>query len=216
MKVTRYTTPEGAEAEYEPGSRGRVLCNLKGIRSKREMDQAEIETLETAQAIYLSKIGPDTAITPELICRMHRDWLGDLYEWAGRYRTVDVSKGGFSWPPAFRVEQNMRMIEGEVLLKKSPCQPGSLDRVTNDMAEVHAELLLVHPFREGNGRLARWVADIMALQAGYPLPAYRFTGRGSGVEKDRYLRAVKQGYIKNYRPLAAFFTEVIERGRVAP
>jgi hypothetical protein len=36
------------------------------------------------------------------------------------------------------------------------------------------------------------------------------------VEKDRYLRPVKQGYIKNYRPLAAFFTEVIERGRVTP
>jgi hypothetical protein len=39
---------------------------------------------------------------------------------------------------------------------------------------------------------------------------------GSCVEKDRYLRPVKQGYIKNYRPLAAFFTEVIERGRVTP
>ena len=213
MRGLRYTTPEGSEAEFEPGSRSRVLRNLKGIRSKRDMDQVEIETLEKTQEIYLAKIGPDTALTSDLICRMHRDWLGELYEWAGRYRTVDVAKGGFSWPPAFRVEQNMQMIEAEILLRKTPCRPGSLDRVTQDMAEVHAELLLVHPFREGNGRLARWVADIMALQAGYPLPAYHFVGYGSGAEKDRYLDAVKRGYVKDYRPLAAFFGKAIERGR---
>jgi cell filamentation protein len=81
------------------------------------------------------------------------------------------------------------------------------------MAEVHAELLLVHPFREGNGRIARWVADIMALQAGHPLPAYCFAGRGSSVEKRRYLDAVKRGYLKDYRPLTAFFSDALARGR---
>ena len=154
-----------------------------------------------------------TTITAVLIYNMHRDWLGDLYEWAGRFRTVDVAKAGFFWPPAFRVEQNMQAIESEVLLRKTPCRPGSLNRVATDMAEVHAELLLVHPFREGNGRLARWVADIMALQAGFPLPAYRFAGRGSTAEKGRYLDAVKRGYVKDYRPLAGFFADAIERGR---
>ena len=34
------------------------------------------------------------------------------------------------------------------------------------IAMVHTELLLIHPFRDGNGRLARWLADIMAAQAG--------------------------------------------------
>lgn len=167
MKELRYTTPQGPETEYEPGSRGYVLRNRRGIRSKREMDHTEIEALERVQKTYLDRIGPDTPITAELICRMHRDWLGDIYEWAGRYRTVDVAKAGFSWPRAFRVEQNMRVVETEVLARKTPCRPGSLDRVALDMAEVHAELLLVHPFREGNGRLARWIADLMALQAGF-------------------------------------------------
>jgi cell filamentation protein len=215
MKRLRYTTPQGPEAEYEPGSRGRVLRNLRGIRSKREMDRAEIEALERAQVAYLDRIGPATPITAELICRMHRDWLGDLYEWAGWYRTVDMAKAGFSWPPAFRVEQNMQVIEKEVLLRKTPCRPGSVDRVVTDMAEVHAELLLVHPFREGNGRLARWVADIMALQAGYPLPAYGFAGRGSTAESRRYLGAVKRGYVKDYCPLADFFADAIKRGGTA-
>jgi len=213
MQGVRYITANGPEAEYEPGSRGLVLRNLKGIRSKREMDQAEIDALVRVQETYLEQIGPDTVITAEMVCRMHREWLGEIYSWAGRYRTVDMSKGGFTWPPAMLVEQNMAFIEREAFKIKTPCRPGPLERVALDMAEVHAELLLVHPFREGNGRLARWVADIMALQAGYPLPVYRFTGRGSEAEKKRYLSAVKKGYQKDYEALAVFFAETIERGR---
>ena len=213
MKGVRYITANGPEAEYEPGSRGLVLRNLKGIRSKREMDQAEIDALVRVQEIYLEQIGPDTVITAEMVCRMHREWLGALYSWAGRYRTVDMSKGGFTWPPAMLVEQNMAFIERATLKIKTPCRPGLLERVARDMAEVHSELLLVHPFREGNGRLARWVADIMALQAGFPLPGYHFTGRGSETEKKKYLSAVQSGYKQNYDALAAFFADTIKRGR---
>ena len=209
----RYITANGPEAEYEPGSRGRVLRNLKGIRSKREMDQAEIDALVRVQGDYLEKIGPETVITAEMICRMHRDWLGELYGWAGRYRTVDMSKGGFTWPPAMRVEQNMALIEREAFRAKTPCRPGPLGRVARDIAEVHAELLLVHPFREGNGRLARWVADIMALQAGFPMPVYRLTGRGADAENKSYLSAVKRGYQKDYDALADFFADAVTRGR---
>jgi cell filamentation protein len=179
------------------------------------MDQAEGDALIRVQDAYLEKIGPVTVFTAELVCRMHRDWLGHLYGWAGRYRTVDMSKGGFTWPPAMRVEQNMAFIERETFKVKTPCRPGPLERVAHDMAEVHAELLLVHPFREGNGRLARWVADLMALQAGNPLPAYRFAGRGAEAEKKRYLAAVKMGYQKDYEALAVFFADAIERGRTA-
>ena len=77
------------------------------------------------------------------------------------------------------------------------------------MAVVHAELLLIHPFREGNGRIARCLADIMAFQAGYAPPNYRFTGRRSRRVRDRYLAAVIQGYGRNYEPLAVFFEEAL-------
>lgn len=91
-KPTRYITPEGSEAESEPGSRGRVLRNRLGIRRKMEMDRLEFESLVAAQEEYLECIGPDTRLTTDLLCRMHRDWLGEIYEWAGRYRTVELAK----------------------------------------------------------------------------------------------------------------------------
>jgi hypothetical protein len=53
----------------------------------------------------------------------------------------------------------------------------------------------------------------MALQAGFPMPVYRFTGRGADAEKKRYLSAVKRGYQKDYDALADFFADTFTRGR---
>ena len=58
--------------------------------------------------------------------------------------------------------------------------------------------------------IARWLADLMLFQAGYPLPLYNFSGRGSVKRKADYLDAVIQGYGQNYAPLAAFFRACVE------
>ena len=211
----RYQTSTGVEGAFQPDSGGRVLRNLKGITSKRDMDREEYDALVRVQRAYLDQIEENTRVTAALIRQMHRDWLGELYPWAGIYRTVELAKAGFSWPPAYLVERNMTAFEHDLLTKKTPCAPGPLARVLADVAEVHAELLLIHPFREGNGRLARWLSELMILQAGLPMPVYGFTGRGAKAECARYLTAVKRGYVQDYRPLVDFFATAVERGRLA-
>jgi cell filamentation protein len=210
-KPSRYVTANSPEAEFERGSRTRVLRNRLGIRRKTEMDRVEFEALVVAQEEYLGRIGPHTRLTAAMLCRMHRRWLGGIYEWAGRYRTVELAKGDFRWPPAFRVGQNMDAFEKGVLARCTPCRPGPLVEVARCIAEVHAELLLIHPFREGNGRLARWVSDLMAFQAGLPAPDYGFIGRDAKRKRAAYLEAVRKGYVQNYEPLTAFFVEALER-----
>ncbi len=210
-KISRYTTPHGAEAEFQPGSGKRVLRNLPGITSVTEMDRAEYEALLRVQEAYFRKINQKTRFTAALIRQMHRDWLGSLYSWAGHYRSVEVQKGGFRWPPANRVAENMSRFEDDYLSSLTPCRPASLPEVALQIAKVHAELLLIHPFREGNGRLARWLADLMSLQAGFPLPKYDFAGRGAKSRQENYLDAVKRGYLQDYEALAGFFAEAITR-----
>ncbi len=78
IRSSRYVTPQGTEAEFEPGSHGRVLRNRLHIRRKSEMDQMEFKALVTAQEAYLRRLGPDTRLTAEILCRMHRDWLDGL------------------------------------------------------------------------------------------------------------------------------------------
>lgn len=52
--------------------------------------------------------GPkDTALTNSLVLHIHDRIFGALYEWAGRWRTVNISKPGITWPPAMFVPQNL-------------------------------------------------------------------------------------------------------------
>jgi cell filamentation protein len=105
----------------------------------------------------------------------------------------------------------MAEFERGLLVRHTPCPPGELAGVTQKIAEVHAELLLIHPFREGNGRLARWLAELMSLQAGFPIPDYGFTGRGSKKRREIYLAAVTRSYGQDYAALSSFFAEAIRR-----
>ncbi len=209
--MARYRTPSGPEADFEPGSQGRVLRNRLGIIRRRAMDRAEYDALLRAQTAFLDRIGAETRFTVSLICEMHKEWLGAIYEWAGRFRTVDVSKGGFRWPPAHRVARNMANLEVTYLRRLTPCRPATLQDVAHAIATVHAELLLIHPFRDGNGRLARWLADLMAAQAGLPVPAYGLTGPGSAKRRSVYLEAVRRGYVGEVQALTGFFAAAIER-----
>lgn len=213
MKISRYRVPQGPQAATQPGSRGRVLLNLLGLTSKRAMDRVEAQALARVQEDYYARLTPRTRVTATLLKRMHRDWLGEIYEWAGEYRWVELEKDGFRWPPAERIADNMRDLERGVLRRHTPCKPGALEKVALAIAVVHAELLLIHPFRDGNGRLARWLADVMAVQAGYPASAYGFSVRESKRRRAEYLAAVKRGYMQDYAPLARFFEEAILRRR---
>lgn len=213
----RYTTAAGPEAEHEPGSRGRVLRNKLGIKSKLAMDEAEALALERVQRQYFTgeRISKDTGFTADLLKQMHSDWLGAIYEWAGCYRTVDMSRGGFQFPPAYLIAENMQRFETGFLAVYTPCRPGPVREVCEAVARVHAELLLIHPFREGNGRLARWLANMMFVQADMTIPDYGFVGRGSRRRRGAYLDAVIKGYCQDYSDLTIFFERALQRGYAA-
>lgn len=211
--MKRYDVGMGVEGEHEPGSRHRVLRNLLGVRTKREMDRIEEQALRIVQDRYYTQgeITADTRFTAQTIRKMHRDWLGGIYEWAGNCRSVDIAKGDFIFPPAVRIAENMQVFERDILAIHTPCRPGKLRQVCESLAIVHSELLLIHPFREGNGRIARWLADMMAAQAGFPLPKYSFSGKGSRHSRSAYLQAVIRGYGTDYADLVAFFEAAILR-----
>ena len=53
--------------------------------------------------------------TTQIICEMHRLWLGELYPMAGQFRTVNMSKGGFAFCAASYIGQEMQRLEREEL-----------------------------------------------------------------------------------------------------
>ena len=198
----------GLEAEFQPGSRSRVLRNKLGIHLVSEMQSAESVALEQAQERLLARISGDHRFTAADICGIHRDWLGDIYQWAGDYRSVNVSKDGLMFAAARLVHGLMAGFERSELRALTPCQGMPVEALIAALARTHAELVIIHPFREGNGRCARLLALLMALQAGLPVLDFEpLAGRG----RPAYFAAIRAAFGKDYRPLEARFKAVIDR-----
>lgn len=200
----------GLEAQTEPGSRGHVLRNRLGITRVRDMNEAESQALLIAQDAALDRYGPDHRFTATDVSDLHRLWLGPIYDWAGQYRRVNIGKAGFQFAHAPLIPRLMAEFERGPLARHTPCHPGDDAAVAAALAEVHAELIIIHPFREGNGRLARLLTLLMALQAGLPpLDFGPLGGRG----RSAYIGGIHAAVGGDYRPLAAAFVRVIERSR---
>ncbi len=215
-RVSRYST-SGSD-DLEPGSNGTVLRNLVGVVDQVHMSQVEFEALVIAQDKFLKSVGKDTVLSVELIREMHRRWLGRIYAFAGELRSVDITAPAQGDVPAFRfshaahLESNLADFEVEQLRRYTPCHEQDLGALSLQLAEVQAELIMIHPFREGNGRVARWVTDIMALQAGRPILDYEFEGERGLANRADYYRAMHVALMqKDYGPLARLLAEAILR-----
>jgi cell filamentation protein len=204
----RYDVSGLPEAQFEPGSDGLVLKNLPGIKSSAEMDVAEASALVRTMDSLVRMYDEAHCFTASDVREFHRLWLGDIYAWAGEYRQVNVSKGDFMFAAAARIPALMVEFQRDVLARYTPCNFTARDEVVHALAETHVELVLIHPFREGNGRLARVLSTLMALQAGLPLLDFSTI---AGEKKESYFAAVRAGLDRNYRPMEKIFSEVIER-----
>lgn len=207
-KTSRYRTSHLIENQFEPGSRGKMLKNKLGITSARVMvkreKEAQLRALEKLVDFYQS----NHRFTAGDICYIHKTWLGDIYDWAGKYRQVKMDKDGFPFAYPEQIPKLMTEFEKGPLRQLTPCRLETLEEVIKALAIVHAELVLIHPFREGNGRVARMLATLMALQAG--LPPLDFSGI-TGKKKKEYIQAIHAGFKGNYEPMGKIFESVIRK-----
>lgn len=204
----RYDTSNLPEDKYEPGSNGTVLKNLLGITSKPELERAEEIRFERLMEEAAARFDVEHRFTARDILWLHKTWLADVFTWAGAYRSVNIGKGGFMFAAAAQVPELMRQLEQNQLARLTPCRFEKVEEVAAALAEVHAELVLIHPFREGNGRIARLLSVLMALQAG--LPPLDFSEL-QGEKREEYFVAVRAGLDLDYRPMQMVFSRVIER-----
>jgi cell filamentation protein len=207
-KARKYDTSDLTEDQYEPGSQKRVLRNLLGIKRKREMDRLEAREQQRTIEVIVEMFGENDCFTAEDICRIHKIWLGRIYPWAGQYRQVNISKGGFEFAKAMAIPPNMKEFEESFLRKYTPCRYQSLEQIAEALAVVHTELVLIHPFREGNGRIARLLSILMGWQA--QLPTWDFSSIASK-GKEKYFAAVRAGKARDYRPMEKIFKTIIKK-----
>jgi len=204
--TNRYDTTGNSEGEYEPGSGESVLVNKLGITDLQEMENIEFDCLIEFQLILFKEVSIDHQVTTDDLCEWHRGWLGEIYEWAGNYRTVTMSKGGFPFAAVPQLPALMNNFDKQFLQKYTPCNRTKRDALVEAMAICHVEYIIIHPFREGNGRLGRLLATVMALQAGMPVLDFEVIEK----DKDRYIKAIHAGHSGDYEPMKFIFSEILD------
>lgn len=206
----RYSVP--ADEDFEPSSNDEVLKNYLGIKSKEEMEALEEQELERTELELLKIFDETHRFTAEDICNIHELWFGDVYPFAGKYRTVNMAKEDFLFAPSARIESLMTILERDFLAKYTPCNYSSIDELAEALGVVHVELILIHPFREGNGRAARLLADLMAIQAKKPSLNYSLIDQTENMQGfEKYILAIHAGVSGNYEPIKNIFKALLEQ-----
>lgn len=174
---------------YLPGTE--LPVNRLGIEDEDLLHEVEAQLLEQAYATFVSELQPDTRLDEAYFQSLHRRTFESLYEWAGRYRTEDMIKGGSMFCRAAYLPAESRRIfaelERESFLQGAGQWP--LERFAQRLAYYQGELIALHPFYELNGRITRLFFDLMAIANGYAPIDYGASLRDDPEVDNNYIRA---------------------------
>ena len=158
-----------------------ALENKFGIKNSAELARKE-ERISKKKAVELFENGMLEKLEAgkfQTLCEIHKYLFDDIYDFAGKIRTVNLSKGNFRFAPLMYLEAAIENID------KMP------QNTFDEIVEKYVEMNIVHPFREGNGRSMRiWLDMMLKKQIGQVVD-------WSKIEKEDYLMAMERSPIKD-------------------
>lgn len=158
-----------------------ALENKFGIKNSAELAREE-ERISKKKAVELFENGMLENLEAgkfQTLCEIHKYLFDDIYDFAGKIRTVNISKGNFRFAPLMYLEAAIENID------KMP------QNTFDEIVEKYVEMNIVHPFREGNGRSMRiWLDMMLKKQIGQVVD-------WSKIEKEDYLMAMERSPIKD-------------------
>ncbi len=158
-----------------------VLQNKLGITNSVELAKEE-ERISKKKALDLF----DTTVLEKYpvgsfaqLTAIHKYLFEDIYDFAGKVRTVNMAKGNFRFASVMYLQVALESIEN---------MPQS---TFDEIIEKYVEMNVAHPFREGNGRSARiWLDQILKQEL-------HLVVDWSLVDKDDYLLAMERSPVKD-------------------
>ncbi len=132
---------------------------------------------------------------------LHRHLFSELYDWAGKLRNVDISKGGTRFCNCDRIiAESQKLFDG---LQKENWLANLQKKIfCEKLAEYYCEFNMIHPFREGNGRVQRLLFEHLALAAGYDLD-------WKNIQQNEWILANIDGVDVNYEPMERIFKRIV-------
>lgn len=144
-----------------------VLRNLLGLRNQADLDEAE-SSLSFLRTSELREQPVEGSFDLKHLQAIHQRLFGDVYDWAGQIRLVEIQKGHTDFARHMVIESAAQQLFGQ--LAKERHLQGLDDNVFSQRAGHYlGEINVLHPFREGNGRTQREFIAQLALSAGHPI-----------------------------------------------
>lgn len=141
---------EGSSRYCYEGSN--ILINKANIQNESELERVErLQTTYILSKLYLEPIKGNFDI--EHLKNIHKVLFQDLYEFAGTFRTENISKGGTPFCPTRYIHSYLNDLLKK--MKNQSYQIHSEEELIEFLAYFYSEINLVHPFRDGNGRTIR-------------------------------------------------------------
>ena len=174
-----------------------VLKNKAG-----HVDPAALEAFETAMTFARANEPlPAGRFSVAHYRAVHHHLFQDVYDWAGKFRTVRLSKDTSTFCYPEYIARQMKSLFARLRQERFLKDRTSAVFATG-AAHFLAELNAVHPFREGNGRTQLTFLALLADRAGHPLDLER-------LDPDATLQAMIKSFNGNERPLATLIKNLI-------
>ena len=143
-----------------------ILKNLVGINEAEDL--LFFESVAVTKRISELYIKPIKIVGIESLFSIHKQLFQDIYAWAGKERTVEISKDGKQFFPISNFENAFRYIDGLVSDFKK-IKRSDKDKIAESLAQILDNINYLHPFRDGNGRVQREFIRMLALEKGIDL-----------------------------------------------
>jgi len=159
-----YSKYEYLDPDYEYIDRSTgVLYNLAGISNQQDLDFFESAAV-TKRTKELAD-NPLPIINSRSLFAIHKYIFQDVYEWAGKKRTVEISKNGNQFFPTNYFDTALEYID-KLIADYRECSTADRKKLSDKLAAILDAINHLHPFREGNGRTQREFLRILALEKG--------------------------------------------------
>lgn len=180
-----------------PGSN--VLINKLDIRDLDKLHEVE-RKLTNLRIMELIENPIDGEYDLAHLMKIHYYIFQDIYDWAGKVRTVDIAKGNMFCNVKFIFNQAEDIFEK---LRKDNLLKGFLrEDFIKKIAFYFSEINALHPFREGNGRTQREFIRSLAAYNGYQIKFVNIT-------EDEMIRASQESFLCNYELMERLFSKCI-------
>jgi len=155
----KYIDPDYEYIDTKTG----VLRNCAGITNRQALDFFEAAAVTKRAKELADKPLPIKDITS--LFAIHKYLFQDVYEWAGKKRTVEISKEGKQFFPTNYFDTAFEYID-KLLADYRKCSTEDKRELSGKLADILDAINYLHPFREGNGRTQREFIRILALEKG--------------------------------------------------